>query len=426
MTFKSGAAFLSILTLLSFLIRSISCNMERSLFKKLLKMRYKDDNHEVARKPIYIKGRQEEQKATLDDYTQNNSEFYNELRSDLRENLKNLFKYESTKNERRDSATQQKEEEKLKDKRMLRGPLRMRPKYDLKSLLRREKKRTETRLFKYPQKLSYEELEMEDIIKPGKNDYKIVEGGRIHQPLENSHETVEIGQIAEPDEEDYEIVEIGQIAEPDEEDYEIVEIGQIEEPEEEKGKEKKAEKETEKKAEKETEKKAEKETEKKAEKETAKETEKEAEKADTPSQLLNPFNFEDIITKEWKELDDIDNRSWSDITNSCQIALSYGLDSNPNRYSKMEMWRNKHKTFSFMRYAKNRTDRRNLDDFMSRLRKLKGGKRYEESWKEESEKWEVIKYLKKKSDENWYKNLKQSWVHWFRREIPEANFDMFI
>ncbi|SCO65772.1 Plasmodium exported protein, unknown function [Plasmodium vivax] len=406
MTFKSGAAFLSILTL-SFLIRSISCDTEESFFKRLLKVRCKDDNHEVAHKPIYVKGRQEEKKAKQDDdYTLNNSEFYSELRSDLRTNLKNLFKYESTKKEHKNSATQRKEEETWKDKGMLRSEIRRRPKYDLKSLLSKDDKRTEMRQITYPQKLGHKELEMENLIEPGKNDYKIVEAGRIRQPLENGYETVEMGQIAEPEENHYEPVEIGQIAEPDENDYEIIEIGQIAEPEEEKVAEKVAEK--------------------KAEKVAERRAEKEEEKAETRAQLLNPFNFENIIAKEWKQLDDIDNRAWADIANSCQIALTYGLHSDPNRYSKMDKWKNQHKTFCHMRYIKNRTDKRRLDDFMSRLRTLKGGKRYEELWKAESEKWEVIKYLKKSSDENWNKNLKQSWARWFRTEIPEANFDAFI
>ncbi|EUD64341.1 hypothetical protein C922_05280 [Plasmodium inui San Antonio 1] len=192
MAFKSGAALLSILTLHSFLIRSICCDTERSLFKRLLKVRCKNDNHEVTHKPIYVKGRQEEKKAEQEDYTQNDSDFYNELRSDLRTNLKNLFKYENTKKEHRDSGTQRKKEGKWKDKKMLKSQLRMRPK---------DEKRTEIRKIKYPQELSYEDIKMVNIIKPGKNNYKIVEAGRIHRALENNYETVEIGQIVEPDEE---------------------------------------------------------------------------------------------------------------------------------------------------------------------------------------------------------------------------------
>ncbi|EUD64342.1 hypothetical protein C922_05281 [Plasmodium inui San Antonio 1] len=62
----------------------------------------------------------------------------------------------------------------------------------------------------------------------------------------------------------------------------------------------------------------------------------------------------------------------------------------------MDIWKNMHKTFSHMRCVRNETDRRRLHDFMSRLRKLKRDNRCEESWKEENEKWNVIKYLKKK------------------------------
>ncbi|KJP89501.1 hypothetical protein AK88_00710 [Plasmodium fragile] len=97
-------------------------------------------NQEVALKPNYVKGRQEKKKDKQDDYTQNNIDFYNELRSALRTNVKNILKYESTKNEHMTSATQQKEEQEWNDKRMLRGQLKMFPQYDLKSLLSRDKK----------------------------------------------------------------------------------------------------------------------------------------------------------------------------------------------------------------------------------------------------------------------------------------------
>ncbi|GAW79606.1 Plasmodium exported protein, unknown function [Plasmodium gonderi] len=368
---------------------------ENNFFKKLLKIRSKNNDNATVHKPIYIN--RKEEKDNREDNWEHGNTYNNELEIHIRENLKNIFKDDAKNDGNLISRNKQKEEQNWKNKRTLNVQLKTNSKYDLRSLLNKEIHGVEKKSqLLPPRKLGYKSMNIQQIWKPKKEDCEMLQIEPTEKPEEEEWEIIEMESIEKPEEENYEMVKMGKIKKPEEENYEMVKMEKIKKPEEDNYEMVEMEK-----------------------------IKKVHEKTQIQTHsVLNALNFEAKIAAEWKELEDADNKIWTDVTNKTQKLLMNALQSDSDKSTKMESWNSKHKSFTLMRRVKNKADTHCLDDFKNHLFNKIKKKENEESWIGENEMWEVLKYIKKKSDADWNEKLVKSWTQWFRSEIPEIKFEM--